>query len=233
MTGILVRSRLELSCGDEMTIRAKGAVRVGISYAPAFGVTRPTAQAGFVNWGIVAALGAAGATVGAGTASLLRRADAPVPAAVVVLGTGAAWAGLATVAPAWTAFVLAALAVPLIAADLRHRRLPDVLTLPAYPLFVGVAPDPAKALAAAAVFGGAHLAVHLLAPHAMGAGDVKLAGALGAALGSAGWLALPVAGVLAALITAVLAATRRWPDGVPHGPGLLAAAITLVLIRPG
>ncbi|GHF27892.1 hypothetical protein GCM10017786_72420 [Amycolatopsis deserti] len=156
-----------------------------------------------------------------------------MPAAVVVLGTGAAWAGLATVGPAWTAFVLAALAVPLVAADLRHRRLPDVLTLPAYPLFVAVAPDPAKALAAAAVFAGAHLAVHLLAPRAMGAGDVKLAGALGAALGSAGWLALPAAAVLAAVVTTVLAATRRWPDGVPHGPGLLAAATTLVLIRPG
>ncbi len=186
-----------------------------------------------MNWGIVAAVGAAGTTVGAGTAGLLRSADAPVPAAVVALGTGVAWAGLAVLAPAWTAFVLAALAVPLIAADLRHRRLPDVLTLPAYPLLVAVAPDPAKALGAAAVFGGAHLVIHLVAPHAMGAGDVKLAGALGAALGSVGWAALPVATVLAAFVTAVLAATRRWRNGVPHGPGLLAAATALVLIRPG
>ena len=201
---------------------------------------------------MVAALGAAGTCVGAGTAKLLGTVGAAVPLPAVATGTGAGWAGLtamavpdavvtgAGAAPARVAavavslgvpLVVTTLAVPLIAADLRHRRLPDVLTLPAYPILVALAPDPARAVGAAAVFGGLHLLVHLLAPHAMGAGDVKLAGALGAALG---WgVGLPAAAVLAALVTAALAATRRWPDGVPHGPGLLAATTTLVLFRPG
>lgn len=184
-----------------------------------------------MNLEMVAALGAAGTCVGAGTAKLLGKAGAPVPVAAVLIGTAVAWAGVAAMASRpWTPLVLTALAVPLIAADVRHRRLPDVLTLPAYPALVAVARDPPEALGAAAVFGGLHLVVHLLTPRSMGAGDVKLAGALGAALG---WFLLPVAAVLAALVTAVLAATRRWRDGVPHGPGMLAAATALTLLRPG
>lgn len=177
-------------------------------------------------------MGAAGTCVGAGTAKLLNRAGAAVPVPAVMVGTGVAWAGVTAVAPGnLTPIVVAALGVPLVAADLRHRRLPDVLTLPAYPLVVAVAPDPARALGAAAVFGGLHLLVHVAAPRAMGAGDVKLAGALGAALGSVGWLALPAATVLAAVVTAGLAATRLWRHGVPHGPGLLAATTALTLLR--
>ncbi|NIH88521.1 A24 family peptidase [Amycolatopsis granulosa] len=187
-----------------------------------------------MNWGIVAALGAAGTCAGAATARLLRRAEAPVPVVAVAAGTGAVWLVFAAAGVSrWLPFVLAALAVPLTAADLGHRRLPDVLTLPAYPIVVAVVPNPLQALAGAAVFGGAHVVAHVLAPHAMGAGDVKLAGALGVALASVGWLALPAAAVLAAFVTAVLAVSRHWRDGVPHGPGLLAAATTLVLLRPG
>jgi leader peptidase (prepilin peptidase)/N-methyltransferase len=72
------------------------------------------------------------------------------------------------------------------------------------------------------VFGGAHLAVHVLAPRALGAGDVKLAGSLGAVLGAVGWSALVVGAVLAALGTAVVALARR-TRAAPHGPGLLLA----------
>ncbi|GAB3563429.1 hypothetical protein GCM10027445_05790 [Amycolatopsis endophytica] len=188
-----------------------------------------------MNGGLVAALGAAGMCVGAGTAILLARAGASVPLRATAAGTGLAWsvvtASVTSVSWLPVPLVVTALAVPLVLADLRHRRLPDALTLPAYPLIVAVVPDPWTALAAAAVFGGLHLLVHVIAPRAMGAGDVKLAGALGAALGSVGWFALPVATVVAAFITALLGLTGRWTEGVPHGPGLLTGAAALAILH--
>lgn len=144
--------------------------------------------------------------------------------------------------------VMSALGVPLVAVDLVHRRLPDALTWPAYALVGGalglaaaMSADPAllaAALAGAVVFGGAHLVVHLVAPHSLGAGDVKLAGSVGAALGAVGWPALAVAACLAAMVTlafaacATLARTRVWSGGVPHGPGLLTAT-WMVVVFPG
>jgi leader peptidase (prepilin peptidase)/N-methyltransferase len=101
---------------------------------------------------------------------------------------------------------LAWFAVLLTATDLRHRRLPDALTVPAYPAFAAL-----LALASAlgggwlmaagatlglAVFLTAHVTVHLLRPHSLGAGDVKLSGSLGAVLGAAGWPTLLLAACL-------------------------------------
>ncbi len=142
----------------------------------------------------------------------------------------------------------AALAVPLAAADLAHRRLPDVLTLPACPaavVAVAVAaaygPGPplvGAAVAGAVVFAGAHALVRAVAPGWLGAGDVKLAGSLGALLGAVGWAALVTTALAAAVFTAVLALAavtprwRHWRSGVPHGPGLLAVTCVAVLF-PG
>lgn len=131
--------------------------------------------------------------------------------------------------------LLAWLGVLLTATDLRHRRLPDALTLPAYPVVGAVlwlcGADLWQALAGCLLFGGVHLLVRLVAPSAMGGGDVKLAGSLGAVLGAVSWLALPVAAVLASVITLVLGLWSR-ADGVPHGPGLLAAT-WLVAVSAG
>ncbi|WP_410618952.1 prepilin peptidase [Amycolatopsis sp. cmx-8-4] len=176
----------------------------------------------------------------------LRRAAAPIPAAtaagLTALGATAVavrwltggWPGWWLPVPALVTVV----AVPLALADLRHLRLPDVLTLPAYPLFgaaIGAAalggggPSPAvRAVAGALVFGGAHAAVHHFAPNSLGAGDVKLSGSLGAVLGAAGWPALVLATLAAALITLAVAAVSR-KDRVPHGPALLTAAWLCVL----
>jgi leader peptidase (prepilin peptidase) / N-methyltransferase len=131
----------------------------------------------------------------------------------------------------------------LTATDLRHRRLPDVLTLAAYPVLGALLAVAAaagggaglllRAVAGALVFGGAHALTHLLWPAALGAGDVKLAGSLGAVLGAVSLPALALAAVLAALVTAVFALVSavagrrgRWP-GLPHGPGLVLAAWTI------
>ncbi|GAB3009749.1 prepilin peptidase [Saccharothrix stipae] len=139
--------------------------------------------------------------------------------------------------PRWlpVPLLVAWLGVLLTVTDLRHRRLPDALTLPAYPA-IGVAlwlcgADLWRALAGCLLFGGFHLLVRLVAPAAMGGGDVKLAGSLGAVLASVSWLALPVGALLASALTLVLG--RWWPDdGIPHGPGLVAAT-WLVAVSAG
>jgi leader peptidase (prepilin peptidase)/N-methyltransferase len=124
------------------------------------------------------------------------------------------------------------LAVPLAASDLLWWRLPDGLTLPAYPL-LGLALAVAaiaradvglgvRAVLGALVFGGVHALVYVIAPRALGAGDVKLAGSLGAVLGAAGWSAFAVAATLAAGVTLLIALVRR-SRAAPHGPGLLLA----------
>lgn len=193
-------------------------------------------------WTFVLVLAAAGSAPVA--AVLLRRADAPIPVAVAAglaaLGTGlvcwrwsaGAWPGRWLPVPC----LLTAFAVPLALADLRHLRLPDVLTLPAYPAFATAlaltGPAPAvRAVAGAALFGGVHLLIHLRAPDSLGAGDVKLAAPLGAVLAASGWAALPAAAVLAALFTTALACARR-RHGVPHGPSLLLATWLCALFPP-
>lgn len=144
--------------------------------------------------------------------------------------------------------VLAGFGVALAAVDLSHQRLPDAVTLPAYPVMAVLvtvadrgAPSGGLALPAlcgALAFGGAHLLIRLAVPHAIGAGDVKLAGSLGAVLGVVGPEALVVAATLAAVITLALTAGARmmrqpgWRHGIPHGPGLLAAA-WLIATFPG
>src|ERR1044072_3279360 len=88
--------------------------------------------------------------------------------------------------------------------DIRERRLPNWLTLPGA---VAVATVPAAAGRGLPALGGAgasfgfYLVVHLLAPSAMGAGDVKLAlgtGALTGALGFDVWMLAAVGGPLRA-----------------------------------
>lgn len=159
-------------------------------------------------------------------------------------------AGLAAVAvrwstghvpPAWSPVpaALTVLAVALGATDLMQRRLPNVLTCASYPvLATALAPwaltgragaTVAGALLGGIAFGGAHLVIHLVRPRSLGAGDVKLAGALGTVLGVLGPPAVLLAAVMAAVVTLALAAGqallggRRWQDGVPYGPGLLIA----------
>ncbi|WP_236808773.1 prepilin peptidase [Amycolatopsis albispora] len=135
-------------------------------------------------------------------------------------------------------------AVPLFVVDLRERRLPDALTLPAYLLFAGALGFAAvergagllwAALLGALVFGGLHAVIHRVIPHALGAGDVKLTGSLGLVLGATGWTAMVLAVFASALVTAVLGLLARirgsptWDDGVPHGPGLLTATALVTL----
>ncbi|WP_037362920.1 prepilin peptidase [Amycolatopsis orientalis] len=158
---------------------------------------------------------------------MTKKAGAPVSA---VLGLTAAVAAVAVAAsradagafPAWwlpVAWLVSVLGVPLALADARHRRLPDVLTLPAYPavaltLTLAAVSGGGWRLAAGAVlgcllFGGTHLIVHRLSAGGLGPGDVKLAGSFGAVLGAVGGLAPAVAAVLAAMVS-LAAVVPRW-----------------------
>lgn len=170
--------------------------------------------------------------------------------AVAALWAVLGWRAATGALPWWWLPVSLALtwfAVLLTVVDLRHRRLPDALTLPAYPvlgaaLLVAAGHGGWRLAVGAAVGAGlyltVHLAAHLLAPASLGAGDVKLSGSLGAVLGAVGLPALVVATVLAAVVTVALRwcsprrLARRWRDGVPHGPGLLAATCA-VAVFPG
>ncbi len=175
------------------------------------------------------------------------RVPVPVCAALVAL----LWAVVGTRAegglPLWwwpVPLILGWVGVLLGGADLMARRLPDALTLPAYPLVavllgaaaIGVADAGllARALAGALLWGGGYAAVRLVAPGAVGGGDVKLAGSLGALTAATSWPGLLLAVLAASALTAVVAAPARmfgYPD-VPHGPAMLAAAWLVVLHPP-
>ncbi len=129
-------------------------------------------------------------------------------------------------------------------ADLVARRLPDGLTLPAYPLVaimltfaaIGAASGGLmlRAVAGALLWAGGYAMVRLLAPGALGGGDVKLAGSLGALAAAASWSGLLLAVLAASVLTAVVAAPARGFGyrEVPHGPAMLVAAWLVVLHPP-
>jgi leader peptidase (prepilin peptidase) / N-methyltransferase len=153
--------------------------------------------------------------------------------------------GASPVLPAFC--YLAAVAVALAFIDVAHRRLPDLLTLPSYPVAI-------VALGAATPFvrhGPAHLAhaaiglacafafyliLALVYPAGIGWGDVKLSGLLGLYLG---WISLTalVIGLAAGFVLAALAglallvtgrATRR--SQIAFGPFMLAGALAVVIV---
>lgn len=146
--------------------------------------------------------------------------------------------------PAWAVvpLLLGWWAVLLAVCDLRAARLPDALTLPAYPVAAVVLAAVAwwscspgllaGACAGAALFAGCYALVRLLAPAALGAGDVKLAASLGAAVGAVSLPAVPLCVVAAAVLTVISSCFAR--DGpVPHGPSMLVPAWLVTALPPG
>ncbi|GFG64500.1 prepilin peptidase [Mycobacterium kubicae] len=113
--------------------------------------------------------------------------------------------------------------------DLRQRRLPNWLTLPGAAVILAGAAcvgDGLPALAGAAGLTGLYLAVHLITPAAMGAGDVKLAIGLGGLCGCFGAAQWFLAALAAPLLTALfgLLALTRGARSVPHGPSMCVAS---------
>ncbi|MGH4013064.1 MAG: prepilin peptidase [Pseudonocardiaceae bacterium] len=203
--------------------------------------------------GVLVALAGAGvgAAAGAGGAVLLRclRRGVQVPAPVCAALVAVLWAAVAVRAgslPLWwwpVPLWLAWAGVLLGAADVVARRLPDALTLPGYPvvaLLLGIAAAGAgeaellvRAVAGALLWAGGYAVVRLASPGALGGGDVKLAGSLGALTAATSWSGLLLAVLAATVLTAVVAGPARLLGhrDVPHGPAMLLAA-WLVVLQP-
>jgi leader peptidase (prepilin peptidase) / N-methyltransferase len=140
---------------------------------------------------------------------------------------------------------LGALGVALAAIDISVQRLPDRLTLPAYPVLTALLAIAAvtghdlaalwRALLGGLVLGAAYLLLGLVRPGQLGGGDIKLAGLAGLALGWLGWRAVLTGAalgfVLAGLAGLVLLAARRVTlrGTISFGPFLLGGALLVIL----
>ena len=105
------------------------------------------------------------------------------------------------------------------------------MTLPGAAVMLAVAAAAGRgvpALMGAVGLAGLYLVVHLIAPAAMGAGDVKLAVGLGGLTGAFGFDVWALAALAAPLLTAVWACVllvRRSESIVPHGPSMCLASL--------
>lgn len=191
----------------------------------------------------------AGAVAGAGGAELLRRIPRGVRVSVPVCTVlvAALWAVISVRAgelPGWWMPIPLALAwagVLLGSADVVARRLPDLLTLPAYPVAAGLLGVAAfgsgnldllaRAFGGALLWAGGYAAVRVISPAALGGGDVKLAGSLGALTAAASWPGFLLAVLAATALTAAIAgpALLLGHRDLPHGPAMLMAAWLTVL----
>jgi leader peptidase (prepilin peptidase)/N-methyltransferase len=117
--------------------------------------------------------------------------------------------------------------------DVRDRRLPNWLTIPGAIAVLGAATIDGRggpaAVGAVALF-AVYLVVHLTAPAAMGAGDVKLAIGLGALTGAFGVDVWTLAAITAPLLTAIAALLRRMEATVPHGFSMCLATTAAVAL---
>lgn len=137
--------------------------------------------------------------------------------------------------------VLAAVGVALGLIDIAEQRLPSVLIYSGVALVSGLlatsavlysrGPDLVRAFTGLAVVAALYLVLALVSGGGLGAGDVKLGGLLGLALGWSGWSTVISATFLAwftaALAWMILRVARRRPRNslLPMGPFLLLGAL--------
>ena len=193
------------------------------------------------------------------------RCDAPLPPLVAVRCAGChsrlgplpllelasaaavgALAGRFAGTPEVAAFcVLGAVGIALAAIDLHVQRLPDRLTLPAYPAVLVLLAAAAlighhawpltRAVLGGLALGGAYLLLGLIRPGGIGGGDIKVAGLAGLALGWLGWRAVvdgaALGFVLAGMAGLVLLAARRVTlrSHISFGPFLIGGALLAIL----
>ena len=165
-----------------------------------------------------------------------------IASAVVVMAQP--WSLLLTAA--WLAFIPLAVALAFI--DVRHKRLPNVLTLRSAALVIvmlalAAFPDNwslwVRALEAGAALFMLYLLMNLLTGGAMGMGDVKLALAIGLLAGYLGWLHLIFATLIAfvtgGLLSIALLLTKRAGrrSTIPFGPFMLLGLIAVVPLFTG
>jgi leader peptidase (prepilin peptidase) / N-methyltransferase len=140
---------------------------------------------------------------------------------------------------------LGALGVALAAIDIAVQRLPDRLTLPAYPILIALLAVSAIAghdppALGRALLGGLALAVTflllaLVRPGQLGGGDIKVAGIAGLGMGWLSWSTLingaALALVLSAIVSLALLAARRITlhSAICFGPFLLGGTLIAML----
>ena len=164
----------------------------------------------------------------------------------IVFALMAATIGMEWALPAF--LYLAGVGLALSVIDLDTGRLPNALTLPSYPVLLGLLAIPAIVDSQwsellRAVLGGVamflfYFVLALIHPRGMGMGDVKFAGVLGIALGWLGWDLVVVGGFLGFLLGAVaglgLVVFRRAGRRatIPFGPSMYAGAILAIMVGP-
>jgi leader peptidase (prepilin peptidase)/N-methyltransferase len=151
--------------------------------------------------------------------------------------------GLDWALPAYIYRVAVGVALALI--DLDTRRLPDALTLPSYPVGLGLLGVAAladgewhgllRAVIGAAIAFAFYFTVWFVAPRGMGFGDVKLAGVLGLYLGWLSYVVLATGLFLGFFLGAVVSiglvlfAGAGRKTKIPFGPFMIAGAYLAVL----
>jgi leader peptidase (prepilin peptidase) / N-methyltransferase len=154
--------------------------------------------------------------------------------------------GLLSALPAYLYFGAVGLALALI--DLNHRRLPDALVLPSYPVLAVLLAASAwyqddwwslaRAAIGAAVLFAFFFTVAFIYPAGMGFGDVKLSGIVGAVLAYLSWSTLVIGAflgfLLGALVGIVLIGLGRGgrKTAVPFGPFMIAGALVAIFVAP-
>lgn len=168
------------------------------------------------------------------------RREAVLAAMVVFVLLGwARFAGdLLALASFWlyAAYFLAVLVI-----DLEHRRVLNVMTAPAAVMALGLAASRGMPGLISAALGGLvglalFLAVALLGRGRLGAGDVKLAGVIGLAVGYPHVVsALFLGVVLGGLVSGVLLLTRRigLKSYIAYAPYLCLGALGILFLTPG
>lgn len=181
------------------------------------------------------------------------RAPISVRYPLVELATGALFAAvtalllhrhLGAALPAYLYFVAIGVALTMI--DLDHRRLPNQIVLPSYPVLVvllviasavrGEWGDLARAGAGAAMLLAFYFLLVLAYPAGMGVGDLKLSGLLGLVLGYLSWTALVVGGFgsfLLGTVGAVALLARRRANrktAIPFGPFMIIATGVAIFV---
>jgi leader peptidase (prepilin peptidase) / N-methyltransferase len=154
-------------------------------------------------------------------------------AAGAIAGFGPTWEGLG-------AAVLGVALVPVVAIDLEHQLIPDLIVLPAAAagLTVAILGDPRAwwvSLASALGAAGFLFLLWLLYPAGMGLGDVKLALLLGAVLGASVIPALLLAFAAGAALGVALLVrfgSRARKMAVPFGPFLAGGALVALWLGP-
>ena len=157
----------------------------------------------------------------------------------IAFGVLALRVGADVVLPAFLAVTAAGTAISIV--DLREKRIPNRMLLVATPVVVVLLAaglllrgEPERllgVLAGAAAMFALYFLIALIAPAAMGMGDVKLAALLGGALGAAGltgWLvgllaAFLIGGIVA--VVALIAGRVGWRGSIPFGPWMVAGTV--------